>query len=96
MFARLAKIEEKFGGNINLDLFRTHPSSENRVKASSHPHFQHLTADDITFQYLEERLQEAYSILDSNPDCVNVRRQLGDFKRSARQLKFGDSSFGLV
>ena len=48
MFARLAKVEEKFGGNINLDLFRTHPSSENRVKASLRPQKCHSTADDVT------------------------------------------------
>ncbi|KAF9524511.1 peptidase family M48-domain-containing protein [Crepidotus variabilis] len=32
MFARLAKVEQKFAASINMDFLRTHPSSESRVK----------------------------------------------------------------
>ncbi|CAA7264597.1 unnamed protein product [Cyclocybe aegerita] len=72
MFERLGRIESKIAQHLKYDFFRTHPTSESRIK------------------YLEEHLQEGYSILAANPNCTNVRRQLESFRETARELRVDD------
>lgn len=96
MFSRLAKIEEKFHGRMRFDLLATHPSSESRVKVQVLIFLKDVRTDKTYKQFLEERLEEGYSILESNPECVGVRRQLDQFKKASHELRFTDSGFELA
>ena len=74
MFPRLPKIEEKFHGRMRFDPLATHPSSESRVKVqvfifSLDIPKKDFRTDKTFIQFLEERLEEEYSILESNPEC---------------------------
>ncbi|KAJ3502363.1 hypothetical protein NLJ89_g8922 [Agrocybe chaxingu] len=55
----------------------------------------HPTSKSRT-KYLEEHLQEGYSILAANPDCTNLRRQLESFKETARELRVDDDGVHFV
>ncbi|KAJ2932396.1 hypothetical protein H1R20_g4715, partial [Candolleomyces eurysporus] len=56
--------------------------------ARTHP------AHENRVKYLEAALPEAYQIVESNPECAAVRKQLDAFRETAHQAKIDEIKFG--
>ena len=75
-------------GKFGKDFLSTHPSSDTRVQVSSILMFEDPNSL-IMNQNMEKHLPKAYDMLQSNPSCGSVRKELEPFKASVRAVRMG-------
>ncbi|KAJ3535466.1 hypothetical protein NMY22_g6483 [Coprinellus aureogranulatus] len=90
MFERLGKVEKSIMSRRSFEFAQTHPASENRVKVGTLPQIASSNLNQPRVQYLEAALPEAYRIVEDNPECAQVRRQLDAFRETAHGIKVTD------
>lgn len=92
MFERLGQLEKSVMSRKAFEFAQTHPASENRVKVCNvRSKIENSSCEAQTSsQYLEAALPEAYQIVESNPECAEVRRQLDAFRETAHQVKIDE------
>lgn len=79
MHKRLAKASETGGLGSKVELLRTHPLPERRIKVGQIAYCFKICDESVAPQHLEELVPEAYEIRASNLRCAGVRDSIQQF-----------------